>query len=87
VLCYCYVEIDIYLVCGGCCFVVFGLCVMYFLFVDFMYCFVYFKIGLLVVLVWVGVKMLLFVVDVKVFMLGSLAVVVVFVGGFVVWLL
>jgi len=68
-------------------FVVFGLCAMYFLFVDFMYCFVYFKIGLLVVLVWVGVKMLLFVVDVKVFMLGSLAVVVVFVGGFVVWLL
>jgi tellurite resistance protein TerC len=66
-------------------FAVLGLRAMYFLLADLMHRFVYLKTGLSAVLVWVGVKMLLLAVDVKVPTLGSLAVVAALVGGSVVW--
>jgi tellurite resistance protein TerC len=66
-------------------FAVLGLRAMYFLLADLMHRFVYLKTGLSAVLVWVGVKMLLLAVDVKVPTLWSLAVVAVLVGGSVVW--
>ncbi len=66
-------------------FAVLGLRAMYFLLADLMHRFVYLKTGLSAVLVWVGVKMLLLAVDIKVPTLWSLAVVAVLVGGSVVW--
>jgi tellurite resistance protein TerC len=48
---------------------------MYFLLADLIHRFVYLKTGLAAVLVWVGVKMLLHLVDVKVPTLVSLGVV------------
>jgi tellurite resistance protein TerC len=66
-------------------FAILGLRAMYFLLADLMHRFVYLKTGLSAVLVWVGVKMLLLAVDVKVPTLLSLAVVAGLVGGSVVW--
>ncbi|MGN6612402.1 MAG: TerC family protein [Angustibacter sp.] len=66
-------------------FAILGLRAMYFLLADLMHRFVYLKTGLSLVLVWVGVKMLLLAVDVKVPTLLSLGVVALFVGTSVVW--
>ncbi|KQX70092.1 TerC family protein [Angustibacter sp. Root456] len=66
-------------------FAILGLRAMYFLLADLMHRFVYLKTGLSLVLVWVGVKMLLLAVDVKVPTLLSLGVVGVLVGTSVVW--
>ncbi len=57
-------------------FAILGLRAMYFLLADLIGRFIYLKIGLAVVLVWVGVKMLLLIVDVKVPTLLSLGIVV-----------
>jgi tellurite resistance protein TerC len=56
-------------------FAILGLRAMYFLLADLMHRFVHLKAGLAAVLVWVGVKMLLHLVDVKVPTLVSLGVV------------
>jgi tellurite resistance protein TerC len=56
-------------------FAILGLRAMYFLLADLIHRFVYLKTGLAAVLVWVGVKMLLHLVDVKVPTLVSLGVV------------
>ena len=66
-------------------FAILGLRAMYFLLADLMHRFVYLKTGLSLVLVWVGVKMLLLAVDVKVPTLLSLGVVAALVGTSVVW--
>ena len=66
-------------------FALLGLRAMYFLLADLMHRFVYLKTGLSAVLVWVGVKMLLLAVEVKVPTLVSLGVVALLVGGSVVW--
>jgi tellurite resistance protein TerC len=66
-------------------FAVLGLRAMYFLLADLMHRFVYLKTGLAAVLVWVGVKLLLLAVDVKVPTLWSLGVVVALVAGAVGW--
>ena len=57
-------------------FAILGLRAMYFLLADLIHRFTYLKTGLAFVLVWVGVKMLLLMVDVKVPTLVSLGVVI-----------
>ncbi len=57
-------------------FAILGLRAMYFLLADLIHRFVYLKAGLAVVLIWVGIKMLLLIGDIKVPTLLSLAIVV-----------
>lgn len=65
-------------------FAILGLRAMYFLLADLIHRFVYLKAGLSLVLIWVGVKMLLLMVDVKVPTVLSLGIVAVLVGSSVV---
>ncbi|WP_088315859.1 TerC family protein [Kineosporia sp. R_H_3] len=65
-------------------FAILGLRAMYFLLADLVHRFVHLKAGLSLVLVWVGVKMLLLMADVKIPTLVSLGVVAALVGGSVV---
>lgn len=62
-------------------FAILGLRAMYFLLADLIHRFTYLKAGLAIVLIWVGVKMLLLMVHVKVPTLLSLAIVVSVVAG------
>ena len=66
-------------------FAILGLRAMYFLLADLVHRFVHLKAGLSLVLVWVGVKMLLLMVDVKVPTVVSLGIVAVLVGGSIWW--
>ncbi len=65
-------------------FALLGLRSMYFLLADLMGRFIYLKVGLAVVLIWVGVKMLLLIGDVKIPTLISLAVVIVIIASSVI---
>ncbi|MGL4172975.1 MAG: TerC family protein [Actinomycetota bacterium] len=65
-------------------FAILGLRAMYFLLADLIHRFIYLKTGLALVLVWVGVKMLLLMADIKVPTLVSLAIVAGLVGGSIV---
>ncbi|MGL5859323.1 MAG: TerC family protein [Angustibacter sp.] len=66
-------------------FAILGLRAMYFLLADLIHRFIYLKTGLALVLVWVGIKMLLLMVDVKVPTAVSLGIVAGLVGTSIVW--